>query len=553
MLAKEKKDLKEAKKVKNSNISILDLENKSSRGSLLSRITAFSKKKRNSLSMLGNTSDLNMTFYSQNMVGIDTPARECSNICQLFLDSSHIDLYIREQYVQVLTELESYALMVFERNFGEIEMFEYDAGLVKGVQDSIEDVPGIISKKLKESKTRKFSQFGLGEKFTLVKKIFELLDNSDQRQDDVLEEVKFHYFLGREIVSELVTHLAQYDGKEKLEPRERPSRAFVYDFIFRNFKHFRISNNDGMFLLDNFFNNLYKKQDMKIWNDKDGKTIGLKKLYPGETLKIKKIGKNGETVYGEFAEIGLVYGIIFYKNGDVYAGHIEGMVRHGLGWLRKSDGSTKDGHWTHGNWLKGIHRYSSGSEIADFKNNNRRAVWIYKQSDFPPPKLQKARDKLALSVISQVHSGLYEGGFKGEKRDGRGTMYFSDCSIYVGGWKNNIKHGNGRLLTPKGEDYQGEWVKNLRHGWGSMRFQNGDFYRGQWEDGKMKGRGIMERANGIKQDGDWHDNEFVADNNKDQFKRMKSKKSVKKKQSKLGSKKNTVKKKSTKRRKVRNK
>ena len=92
-----------------------------------------------------NTSDLNMTFYSQNMDQNESVSKECSNICQLFLDSPHIEGYIKEQYIQVLTELESYALMVFERNFGKVEMFEYDAGLVQGIHDSIEDVPPTVS------------------------------------------------------------------------------------------------------------------------------------------------------------------------------------------------------------------------------------------------------------------------------------------------------------------------------------------------------------------------------------------------------------------------
>ena len=466
-----------------------------------------------------------MTFYSQNLTQNVTSAKECSNICQLFLDSPHIEGYIREQYIQVLTELESYALMVFERNFGKVEMFEYDAGLVEGIHQSIEDVPPIISKKLKESKTRKFSQFGLGEKFGLVKKIFEILENSSQRQDEILEQVKFHYFLGREIVTELITHLAENDGKQKLEPREKISRDFVYDFFFKNFKHFRVSTNDAMFILDKFFNSLYKKQDLKEWSGNEGKTTGLQKLYPGETVKGKRVGKNGERVYGEFAEVGLVYGIIFYKNGEVYAGHVEKMIRHGLGWMRKQNGSTCDGHWIHGKWVTGVHRFSSGSEIADFRNNNRKAVWIYKQSDFQAPKLQKARDKLARAVISGVQSGLYEGGFKGEKRDGQGIMYFSDCRIYIGGWVKGVKEGSGRMLTPKGEDYQGEWKANLRHGWGSMKFENGDFYRGQWENGLMQGRGIMERANGDLEDGQWNENDFVAKERNDKFKKMKTKKS----------------------------
>lgn len=443
---------------------------------------------------------------------MNTPSidRDCSNICKLFLESPHLEKYIRDQYLQVLTELESYGLMVFERNLDQMKLFDYDAKLVEGIHRSIEDVPGIIMRKIQESKTKKFSKFGLGEKFALVKKIFELLENSGQRMDLMLEEVKYQYFLGREIVTELMIHLAQKEASEKVEPREEKNRHFVYDFFYKNFKHFRLSQSDAMYILDKFFNSLYRKADLEEWEDHQGKSIGLKKLYPGETLKVKKIGKQGQVVYGEFAEVGLVYGVIFYKNGDVYAGHTENMTREGRGWLRSSQGEVSDGHWRHGKMVRGVSRFPNGSEIVDFRSNNRRAVWIYKDSDFPKPKLQKARDKQAKAMINLVQCGLYEGGFQGRKRHGQGKMYYSDCSIYVGGWINGLRHGSGHYLTDKGEEYKGEWAKNLREGWGSMTFSNGDFYKGQWKEGLMHGRGIMERADGKIQDGEWNSNDFVA-------------------------------------------
>ena len=73
-----------------------------------------------------------MTFYSQNPQP-ESEGKRISNICQLFIDSDHIEDYIKSQYIQVLSELESYGLMVFERNLGEMELFEYNIRYMYGV------------------------------------------------------------------------------------------------------------------------------------------------------------------------------------------------------------------------------------------------------------------------------------------------------------------------------------------------------------------------------------------------------------------------------------
>lgn len=138
---------------------------------------------------------MNITFYSQNYYFDSGDGNNFCNICKLFLENPNMEQFIRDQYIQVLTELESYGMMVFERNLGKVKMFEYDSDLVGGILKSIEDVPGIIQKKIQESKSKKFGKFDLGEKFVLVKKIFEILENSNQQQDMVLEQVKSHYFL----------------------------------------------------------------------------------------------------------------------------------------------------------------------------------------------------------------------------------------------------------------------------------------------------------------------------------------------------------------------
>jgi hypothetical protein len=67
----------------------------------------------------------------------------------------------------------------------------------------------------------------------------------------------------------------------------------------------------------------------------------------------------------------------------------------------------------------------------------------------------------------------YVGHWKGNKKDGEGTFWFSDGNIYTGLWRNDVKHGLGKLRYRPGtlveESYEGEFDRGLRHGHGIYR------------------------------------------------------------------------------------
>jgi hypothetical protein len=68
------------------------------------------------------------------------------------------------------------------------------------------------------------------------------------------------------------------------------------------------------------------------------------------------------------------------------------------------------------------------------------------------------------TIIYPEKAGLkYVGQFKSGKRDGKGTLIFSDVTKsngqkqYEGGWKEDIPSGKGTLTFDDGRKFVGEW------------------------------------------------------------------------------------------------
>ena len=242
---------------------------------------------------------IDYSVLSQNIDPMSNQRRYCPNICEMFLNSSGTPKTVKDQYINVLENLESYAIMILERNYSTEQMFEYDINIINAIRESIETVPVLILKKLEQSKSERFLELDLGEQFTLVKKIFELLDNSQQCQTAVFECVKFQYFLGRDNITQLVTHLVQQREKGvKIKSRHRKDMLYVFDFFYRHVKYFKINRSLIIRLLEVFFNDMYHTNDAVQKRQAAGNYKGLGQLYPGETSKGKLVKKNGEIVSG---------------------------------------------------------------------------------------------------------------------------------------------------------------------------------------------------------------------------------------------------------------
>jgi len=90
----------------------------------------------------------------------------------------------------------------------------------------------------------------------------------------------------------------------------------------------------------------------------------------------------------------------------------------------------------------------------------------------------------------------YEGAWRNENMNGRGTYYYADGNIYEGQWVEGNKHGEGMHTWVDGQVYTGQWVDDTMHGKGKYVFPNGNTYEGAYENGVRHGKGKFVYANG---------------------------------------------------------
>ena len=81
---------------------------------------------------------------------------------------------------------------------------------------------------------------------------------------------------------------------------------------------------------------------------------------------------------------------------------------------------------------------------------------------------------------------VYEGAFREGKKNGQGTMTYSDGSHYVGDWLDNKRHGMGTSSYPSGGRYGGMWEAGRPHGIGTYTRADGTKYSGLWVEGCFK-------------------------------------------------------------------
>lgn len=111
--------------------------------------------------------------------------------------------------------------------------------------------------------------------------------------------------------------------------------------------------------------------------------------------------------------------------------------------------------------------------------------------------------------IKAAPGGLvrYEGEFKENMLDGRGTLTFENGTVYDGEFRNGLRHGQGRQTFADGGVYEGSWDANKRSGFGTLKFPSSTNpnatvrYVGNFSNDAPGGRGAMEFQNGGKHEG----------------------------------------------------
>ncbi|XP_020213539.1 phosphatidylinositol 4-phosphate 5-kinase 7 [Cajanus cajan] len=149
-----------------------------------------------------------------------------------------------------------------------------------------------------------------------------------------------------------------------------------------------------------------------------------------------------------------------FSNGEFYIGKIKGILPHGKGKYKWSDGTVYEGDWVDGKMTgKGLITWPTGAK--------------------------------------------YEGEFSGGYLHGHGTFTHSTGCIYTGGWRMDAHHGIGKKEYSNSDIYEGLWKEGIREGCGRYSWKNGNMYIGNWKSGQIDGRGVMKWANGDIFDGCW--------------------------------------------------
>lgn len=131
------------------------------------------------------------------------------------------------------------------------------------------------------------------------------------------------------------------------------------------------------------------------------------------------------------------------------------------------------------------------------------------------PAQQKQDTSLPLGVKMTYFSA--DSTYHGGPGEGFGRRSFNSGQYFEGRWKDEEQEGRGTLVTNEGTSYEGDWQRGIMHGEGKYAFQKaeGKFgnnatgqsgYIGQWSEGKFHGKGRRVLYNGNDYDGEWKKN-----------------------------------------------
>jgi len=119
-------------------------------------------------------------------------------------------------------------------------------------------------------------------------------------------------------------------------------------------------------------------------------------------------------------------------------------------------------------------------------NDCRRIYKTYKNDkEFDIDGFSKKWDSFPLAKGDQYYEGNYLNG----KKEGFGTLYFSNGDIYIGEFKQDKFHGKGYLSWISGDSYRGDFVDGKKHGKGTIKFMFST-WEGEFTDNWIRGKGI---------------------------------------------------------------
>ena len=159
--------------------------------------------------------------------------------------------------------------------------------------------------------------------------------------------------------------------------------------------------------------------------------------------------------------------------------------------ITKYEGSAKNGI----PWGNGTLTYKSGDiYTGQFENGTQNGLGVLNYGE------------------DDIHKRLkFEGGFKDDKRSGRGKLIFKDGSVYEGFYENDFWQGLGKLNYSSGDYFEGNFIEGKYSGIGTYISKNGEKYIGNWKDDEKNGFGVITFAKSTTHTALSYEGDFESD------------------------------------------
>jgi 1-phosphatidylinositol-4-phosphate 5-kinase len=99
--------------------------------------------------------------------------------------------------------------------------------------------------------------------------------------------------------------------------------------------------------------------------------------------------------------------------------------------------------------------------------------------------------KQGMGTMVYSNSDTYEGLWNEGLPDGYGKYTWAAGNIYIGNWKSGNMNGRGVMQWINGDTLDCNWLNGFAHGKGYCKYASGACYIGTWDRGVKDGHGIF--------------------------------------------------------------
>mmetsp|Transcript_18799 Transcript_18799/g.34086 ORF Transcript_18799/g.34086 Transcript_18799/m.34086 type:complete len:528 (+) Transcript_18799:62-1645(+) len=243
------------------------------------------------------------------------------------------------------------------------------------------------------------------------------------------------------------------------------------------------------------------------------------------------------------------YGREIFSNGDSFEGCFKNGVPDQRGSFKWANGRTYIGEFHDGKSCgRGVQTwptmksFNAEKDEPDYLESDARIQNLFNFKESPAQDDSNEVETKGLRYEGEWKDDLFEGRgtftwesgrsyagfFSKDHREGYGRMIWPNADsyegywsrdlfhgfgvfekvgelIYVGQFRDGFYHGEGKLLSSNGDCYIGEWNKSLRHGKGTLKYSDGRTYIGEWKYNMKHGDGLEIETNGTEHKGAWVD------------------------------------------------